>query len=74
MQPLEHKAPSLSISDKKDEDIFRTRRQAWPLTPIATVHHHPFCMTRTLCHKAKHPSVQEDREEKESQSSSEEKV
>ena len=29
LQPLEYKTPSLPILDKKDEIIFRTRRQAW---------------------------------------------
>ena len=42
MQPLEHKAPSLSILDKKNENILRVRRQAWPSTLIATMHQYSF--------------------------------
>ena len=33
MQPLEHKAPSLSILNKEDENVPKVRGQAWSKTP-----------------------------------------
>ena len=56
MQPLEHKTPSLSILDKKDENILRVRRQAWPSTPITTTHQHPSHDRNSLPQKTLEPT------------------
>ena len=40
LQPLEYKTPSLPFPNKKNEDLFRTRGQAWHPTPITTTHQH----------------------------------
>ena len=75
MQPLEHKAPSLSFLNKEDEKRPRVGGQAWPQTktptPIATMHQHSF--SKQFLNE-KNPSTQEGRKEEESQGTSEEKV